>query len=298
MHICLTDQAGRLAEADCRIVFSDGIENGKVRFETEDGKTVATLGKIVWIDGEHGEEEMLRRSFSRVLGYCSDTDAKTVAADLAASDDAIYLTNVLLEETARFLSEGKSGTPSLTVTVRISPQESSVLPKFKEEFPEETVLNQAFGNNGDPLKGRFEKFTKELTPSIPFCKYLTDLVERKGIKKYASGYPVYSLVYKASGITKYTFSKILTQKVNHPSKETVAALTIGLRLDLEEAQAFYNAAGYYLGTTDFLDRVIRFFIQEGIYSIREVNNCLFEYRRPLIGEQQNEESAVSVIIKR
>ena len=286
MKIYLTDKCDQSSFVGCCVVFSDRMENGKVRFQTEDRTTVATVGKLVWIDGEHEEEEKLRRSFNRVLGYCTDSGVTAILIDLSEENDTVYLTNVLLEETSSFLSDKDEEKSAWTVTVRVPTQNSPVLEEFKNDVSNQTVSCQSFGDYGDPLKERFERFNKELSPAVPIGVYLIDLIARKGIKKYPSGYPVYSLVYKASGISKYTFSKILTQKVNHPTKETVAALTIGLRLDIQEAQDFYNAAGYYLGTTDFIDKVIRFFIKEGKYDINEVNNCLYAYNRPLLGEQQ------------
>ena len=291
MHIWLTAQAERLAEADCRIVFSARLENGKLRYETEDGKTVATLGEFVWIDGEHDEEEKFRRSIGRVLRYCADNDAKTAAIDLSASDDAFFITGILSEEVERFTAENDSADPSATFIVRIPLKEGPTLDGFRKEVSDETTVEQSFGDPGDPLQGRFEKFRKDLgSAEVPFGLYLKDLIDRKGVKRYPSGYPVNSTVYKAAGISKDAFSKIITLKVKHPDKGTVAALAIGLRLDLEEAEEMYIAAGHYLGKTEFLDKVIRFFIKEQIYDIDEVNYCLYAYNRPLLGERQPREN--------
>lgn len=91
-------------------------------------------------------------------------------------------------------------------------------------------------------------------------------------------------VYRASGIAKQTFCKIMNRKLDYtPSRETVGALCIGLRLGLDDAQKLYNAAGYYLGNEIPVDRVIRFCIAEGIYDIDAVNYCMDQLELPILG---------------
>ncbi len=141
----------------------------------------------------------------------------------------------------------------------------------------------SFGEEDDPLTEKFLEEEAERKEGDSFRECLDALIEKKSIAKR-------SHVYKASGISKYTFSRIMSYRSEHkPSRETVAALTIGLRLDLEEAQTLYHAAGFHLGTSEFLDRVIRFFIREGRYDIEEVNYCLDYYNYPLLGEHGRED---------
>ena len=107
-------------------------------------------------------------------------------------------------------------------------------------------------------------------------------MERKGITKPSE-------LYRAACISKFTFSRIMNYKSDHrPAKDTVAALAIGLRCTMEEAQAHYHSAGYHLGTADLLDRVIGFFIRQKRYSVVEVNICLDAFGAQLIGEQSRD----------
>ncbi len=134
-----------------------------------------------------------------------------------------------------------------------------------DPFTEKFALEEALASAGNPQDG--------------FRNCLLALMERKGIEKY-------SAVYRAAGISKFTFSRIMNFGQDHkPSKETVAALAIGLHCSREEAQELYHAAGFHLGTTDLLDRIIGFFIREQHYSIRDVNYCLDYFGAPLIGER-------------
>ncbi len=168
-----------------------------------------------------------------------------------------------------------------TIYLLVDNLHNAVVDKLCDELrkPIKQVVNHSFGDRGDPLKERFEEFDSNLRGDINFRDYLIALIEEKGYEKY-------SQVYKDAGISKYTFSKILNFSKEHkPSKDTVAALTIGLKLNLDDAQKFYHSAGYHLGTTDLVDRVVRFFISESLYNIDEVNYCLYYYGHPILGEK-------------
>lgn len=156
---------------------------------------------------------------------------------------------------------------------------------FMRPYTEEK--NQLFGDLGDPLKDRFEKYASRVGTK-PFYAYLRDLLIQKG-------FTARSEVYKASGISKFTFSKLMNYKLEHrPSKDTLAALVIGLKLNIDEAEELYNQAGYHLGNSDFVDKVVSFFIQEKIYDIDEVNYCLLYYGYPPLGEKPRTNTKVEI----
>lgn len=149
--------------------------------------------------------------------------------------------------------------------------------------PNEQIQKLSFGERGDPLKDRFEDFQASIT-TVPFYEYLRRLIDSKGFVSQAQ-------VCLATGISKFTLSKLLNYKIRHkPSKETLAALAIGLRLSLSEAEELYNQCGYHLNEVDFLDRVIIFYISQGIYKIDEVNYCLYYYGFPVLGEKTRGEN--------
>lgn len=135
-------------------------------------------------------------------------------------------------------------------------------------------LRVAYKTSGT-LQEQFEKFDSELKEETVFRDYLLGLIDSKGYKKYSD-------VYKAAGVSRFTFSKITRcDNPQRPSKETVAALAIGLKLNIDEAQNFYHAAGFHLGS-DFTDRIIRFFISEAIYDIDAINYFLDNNGYPVL----------------
>lgn len=168
-----------------------------------------------------------------------------------------------------------------TIYLVVDNLSDAVFNKLNENLNKPIVqtVYHSFGIQGDSLKEQFEEFDSHLRGAVKFRDYLNTLINERGYEKYSE-------VYKAAGISKYTFSKILNFNKEHkPSKDTVAALTIGLKLNLDDAQKLYHSAGFHLGTTDLVDRVIRFFISESRYDIDEVNYCLCCYEHPILGEK-------------
>lgn len=68
-----------------------------------------------------------------------------------------------------------------------------------------------------------------------------------------------------------------------PSKRTVLALAIALKLTLNETEDLLKRAGYALSPNQKFDVVVEYFISNGKYDIFEMNEVLFHYDQPLLG---------------
>lgn len=228
--------------------------------------------------------EACRRVVEKAMTSRSSAVALRLGAVKASGIPLSYFLSVLSEALDDELET--SGDECLEVIVSVSDLDSLTgnIEALEAELQKLDVVTreQSFGDYGDRLRPEFEYYTDRLFPQKCFAEYLSELIEGKRISKYSD-------VYRAAGISKFTFSKIMNLKKTHqPSKGTVTALAIGLKLDLEEAQKLYNAAGYYLGYSDLTDKIIRFFIEKEIYDINEVNICLLYYNLPILGEQARE----------
>jgi len=113
---------------------------------------------------------------------------------------------------------------------------------------------------------------KLLLPS--FRDMLFDLIQKKGLKN--------AELYQRATLTKAHFSKIKNDEDYHPSKDTVLALALALKLTLDETQEFLRCAGYTLTRSSKTDLIVRFFIERHLYDVDEVNSVLDELGLPTI----------------
>ena len=102
-----------------------------------------------------------------------------------------------------------------------------------------------------------------------FATYLFRLIHLKGKDE--------SEVYKKANIDRRLFSKIRTNKDYAPSKATILALIFALELDIAEAEALLERAGYCLSRSKKGDVIVQFFIKNHIYNLFTVQEALAHY---------------------
>ena len=90
-------------------------------------------------------------------------------------------------------------------------------------------------------------------------------------------------VYKRAGIDRKLFSKIRSNPAYHPGKQTVLALAIALRLNIDDTVDLLARAEYALSPGNKGDLIVRFFIERGLYDIDTINYTLYEYGQPILG---------------
>ena len=108
-----------------------------------------------------------------------------------------------------------------------------------------------------------------------FSETLLRLIEEKGMD------PV--VCYKRANVNRRTFSKIRTDKTYHPSKKTVFAFAISLKLTYEETEHLLKSAGYTFTNSSKMDIIVEYYILNGVYDIFEINEALYEFDQPLLG---------------
>ena len=108
-----------------------------------------------------------------------------------------------------------------------------------------------------------------------FSATLLQLIDRSGKSEVE--------VYKRANIDRKLFSKIRSKPNYQPSKPTVLAFAIALELNLEETEMLLSRAGLALSRANKQDIVVEFFIKNQNYDIYELNNMLFAFDLPLLG---------------
>jgi hypothetical protein len=81
-------------------------------------------------------------------------------------------------------------------------------------------------------------------------------------------------LYNGAWIKKQLYSKIMGERNYHPSKNTVIAFGLSLRLDRSGMDQFLESAGYLLSNSSIADLVILFCLDQGLYDLHDVNALL------------------------
>ena len=111
--------------------------------------------------------------------------------------------------------------------------------------------------------------------NLSFVDKLIQYIDAQGLKD--------SAVYKAAGIDRRLFSKIISDRGYRPSKDTAVALALALKLSLFEAEDFLSRAGYVLSHSSKRDIIIEYFIKERVYDLGIINEVLYSLGEKTLG---------------
>ena len=89
-------------------------------------------------------------------------------------------------------------------------------------------------------------------------------------------------VYNRANMDRRLFSKIRSNPAYHPRKDTVLALAIALKMDIDETQDLLSRAEYALSPSSKSDVIIRYFIERKIYDIHLINIALDDYGQAIL----------------
>ncbi len=128
-------------------------------------------------------------------------------------------------------------------------------------------------SNADNFSEMLDVLEKNVNQT--FVDRLLYYISQKGVKD--------SDIYKAAGVDKRLFSKMVSNRLYKPSKDTAISLAMALELPLEEANDMLSRAGYTLSHSNKRDIIVEYFFRERIYNLIDVNDVLYSMGQKIIG---------------
>ncbi len=276
---------------------------------------IHTVGPA-WIDGNHGEYDILRSCYRKSLLLADQLGCKSIAFPLIATgvygfpkDQAL---EIALSVIRQHLQESELNV-ILVVFGYSSYQIASTLTEQIEEYIDENYVSsrskEEYGESIESfLESRRRRLEQEqyieslhmysfspneaMPTNLPKQEKasLKDMVNNLGESFQAKLMRMIDErgmtdpeVYKRANVDRKLFSKIRCSEEYIPKKKTIVAFAIALRLNLDDTKDLLASAGYTLTNNSKADVIVRFCLENGIYDIFEVNSFLFEFHQQILG---------------
>ncbi len=306
--------AGPMLEAECKKIRPLGLGSAKITGAYNlDAKYVIHTSGPVWRGGLVGESIILKSCYVESLKLAVENGCESIAFPLISSGTYGYPKDQVLKFAIHVITEflfEHELTVYLCVYDRKSYEFSKVVfDEISELVNDDYVEEQAaiFSSEIDCLEEALlpDEIRKRdrCTPAPKLCSSMPapqSNTKSKSLEEYMKSmdksfaYKLFDYIdskgmtdvecYKKANVDKKTFSKIKCNPDTYkPSKQTAVAFAIALELTLDETQDLLASAGMTLSRSFTFDKIIRYFLQKGIYDIFEINEALFEFDQVLLG---------------
>ena len=272
---------------------------------------IHTVGPV-WDNGSYGEEQLLRNCYDNSLKLAAKYRCKSIAFPLIATNNYGFpkdkALQIAISAFSSFLLENEM-TIYLVVfhqeAYRLSEKLFQNVARYIDQYyvdawdlavygPERNRCRQQAIRRMDMDLYAPSVCESKSVPCAPapkakasslpdflkqedagFTETLLNLIDKSGKKD--------SEIYKKALLSKQHFSKIRNNPHYKPTKATAISLALALELDLDTTRDLISRAGYALTNSSKFDLIIRYFIEQELYNVVEINCVLFEYDQSLLG---------------
>ncbi len=300
--------------AECRTL--GGCERGQAKltkgYDLPCRYVIHTVGPE-YVDGHHGEEQVLRSCYRSSLALAREHGLHTVAFPLISAgvygypkDQAL---RVAVDAISGFLLES-SDPEELRVTLVVFSPTPTLLSKKLFADVHEYIDDHYVDTHYDACASRmraaqFKAHTGEFAPPDVFAAAATGAIPQSAPRPFRTLERLLGQIdesfsqmllrkidekgmtdaqcYKKANIDRKLFSKIRGDVHYKPSKATALAFAIALELSLDETKDLLAKAGYALSPASKSDVIVEYFICRGDYNIFEINEALFAFDQSLLG---------------
>ena len=237
-------------------------------FDLDARYIIHTVGPV-WIDGSHNEVETLQSCLKKSLQLAEEHECESIAFPLISTGSYGFPKPLALKVFTSVIYDFLMRS-EMEVTLVVYDDESFEL--SSKIFP---YVEDQFGKYDFALEGslNFEEAIK--IREMTFHDYLLKLIIDSDMTN--------PQIYHGANITKQLFSKIISGKDYSPGKNTICALGISLKLDIDTMETLLEKAGYSLSFSRQFDLAVRYFIANQMYNIIDDNIILFDNGLELLG---------------
>jgi len=94
-------------------------------------------------------------------------------------------------------------------------------------------------------------------------------------------------LYTNAWVDRFLYSKIMGDRHYHPAKSTVLMFGLSLKLSVAEMERLLERAGFCLSRSLLTDLLVRFCLENGVYSLYDVNALLDAHGQRTLGGKRS-----------
>lgn len=243
-----------------------------------------------WTDDRNKREQLLEKAYRSALRLAVKNDLRSIAFPLLSSGNTRFaqeeafriarsvITAVVRREELSVYLVLQDHDPFI-----ISHELSTALTSYiAVHEPKQRQMSSAVSRLSEFVLEADEASLDESLEDLLSCRQetfsqkLLSLIDQKDYRD--------AEVYHRANLDRRHFAKIRSNPAYAPKKNTVLALCIALRLDLQEREDLLRRAGYAFSPCSHADLIVRYFIEHGRYDIFDINEALFYHDLPLLGQ--------------